>query len=197
MVRPSDASTVAGMFRENVVRSQETPGRVSAGTLAERPAVVERPADRVAERLAAERALDAPGHLRGRTRERDRGEAEGLLERVVGAAVLLMGHGPDQDGEHMASAALGGGRDGKRYCRGPALHGRLAGRRCGYLAGTEERAIQPGQEHADLAGLVPDVDRRGTGRAGVLSPVPDVAVVEAVVVHKEHRLAGWHRGGAV
>src|ERR1035438_4601520 len=30
MVRPSDASTVAGMFRENVVRYQETPGRVSA-----------------------------------------------------------------------------------------------------------------------------------------------------------------------
>src|ERR1017187_9710859 len=30
MVRPSDASTVAGMLSENVVRYQETPGRESA-----------------------------------------------------------------------------------------------------------------------------------------------------------------------
>src|SRR5713101_10021804 len=90
---------------------------------------------------------------------------------------------------------------GRRYGQGhrarPPLNGGLAGGGGRDLTRAEELPVQPGQEHADLTGLVADADRRGAWRGGPRPAVPDVPVVEAVVVGKEHRLAGRNRGGAV
>ena len=145
-----------------------------AGPLTEQPTGVHRPANRVDEVLAAAAALDAPGERRQRRAGDQRaGEPARLLVRVVGVVVLVVPHVLDKHRDLVVGADVD--RAGRERERVRAV-----------AAAAEEGAVQPGRVHPGAPG---ECRERDTGRGGVRAEpaaVPDVAVVETVVVCEQH-----------
>ena len=170
-------------------------GQVPAGALAVQAAVVQRAAGRVGDVLAALVALDLPGDRRARrVAERGGDQAAALLVRVVDAAVLVV---------RRRCAPSPTARASPSPCR-PLRHGER--RRCPWSAARRRRSAGragPGSRRRarPAAGRLRRRRSRrltvaGAG-AGEPAAVPDVAVVEAVVVGGQHRLPGRRLGGAV
>ena len=93
--------------------------------------------------------------------------------------------------------AAGLQRGGNAERRGRALD-RASGihRRCRELIRAEECSVQPGLDHAHATRPVADVHRGRGRRAGIGAAVPHVAVMEAVIVGEEVRLAAGNRRAA-
>lgn len=155
-------------------------------------AVVERTAHRVGCRLAP----DAPTRLRCTALEGDLRQPSGHLVGVRGSAVHVVRHPPYEDGQD--ARRIPGGRwhlEGGRRRPTPLVRSALVRHR--HPVRAQRLTVKPRHQQPLRAGAVRKGHRLQVVRVRQAPPVPDVAVVEAVVVGEEDRPALRDRRDAV
>src|SRR5204862_7502615 len=100
-----------------------------------------------------------------------------LLVRVVGVEVIVVAHVLDQHGEHV-------------FRSGPEVPGREVEPVRRITRAAKENAVEPGAVDAGSAGYRGERDPGLGAGSGEPAAVPDVAMVEAVLVGVEHRRRG-------
>ena len=190
---------VAGRHRCRAPVAVGITRQVPAVALAVQPAVVLDPADRVGDVLAAEVALDPPRDLWTRPPPIGIGHLTEMRPRPSFCASLTPPSSLCPSLRTMTASVCGPAGAQSRVGMVNVARSRssVGCRRGGQDVLAEVDAVEPRLEHSGAAPAVAhrQSSRRGGARVG--PAVPDVALMEAVVVGGEHRLPGRGRSGAI